>query len=44
LAGDQKMSLDAATAAFAGIKVREDSANQRFNAELAMKAKVGTGI
>jgi hypothetical protein len=43
-ASKEKLTLQQAQTAIASIKIREDSTTQRFNAELAVKARQGTGI
>ena len=44
MASDQKISLEQATARMAGIKITKDADAQKFNAELNLKTKMGTGI
>jgi len=44
LSADQNISLDQAQARLAGIKVSTDAANQRFNAEMDLKTRLGSGI
>jgi len=44
LASKEGISTEQAAARIAGVKIKESAANQRFNAEIDLKHKQGTGI